>query len=74
MLDEVRVGRDEEPAPPVVFCAAGERAKGEFCCTGCGYGVAIATTLPTCPMCGGERWRAVTWRPFTRTQPEVPPL
>jgi rubrerythrin len=40
---------------------AGARAKGEYRCTGCGYGVTIQTELPRCPMCGEE-----TWEPLDR--------
>ena len=35
---------------------AGERAAGRFVCTRCGYGITVRTTLPRCPMCGGELW------------------
>ncbi len=46
--------------------STGTRTKGEFRCSGCGYGVAIHDALPACPMCRGERWEQVPWRPFTR--------
>jgi predicted RNA-binding Zn-ribbon protein involved in translation (DUF1610 family) len=37
----------------------GAFARGEFHCSGCGYGIAIAAVLPACPMCGGEAWERV---------------
>jgi hypothetical protein len=46
--------------------AAGDRAKGEFRCSGCGYGVAISNALPACPMCGGAGWERAPWTPFAR--------
>jgi hypothetical protein len=46
--------------------AAGEHRKGEFRCVDCGYGVTVWRELPTCPMCGGETWKPVSWRPFAR--------
>jgi rubrerythrin len=66
MIEERPAARDEEPGVAIAFRTAGERAKGEFRCVGCGYGVAIATELPTCPMCGGASWQAARWRPFSR--------
>lgn len=52
--------------------AAGERARGEFRCSGCGYGVAIASALPTCPMCGGASWERAPWAPFSRAESPFP--
>ena len=46
--------------------AAGHPAKGEFRCTGCGYGVAVHDELPDCPMCRGDLWEPAPWRPFSR--------
>ena len=46
---------------------AGARAKGEFKCSDCGYGVTVYRTLPVCPMCRSEQWERVPWRPFSRT-------
>ena len=46
--------------------AAGERAKGEYRCLACGYGVTVHRELPRCPMCGAEAWEALAWMPFTR--------
>ncbi len=45
---------------------AGESAKGEFHCSGCGYGVTVYRTLPSCPMCGCEEWEQSAWSPFAR--------
>jgi hypothetical protein len=55
----------------VEFWSSGVQAKGEFQCSGCGYGVTIHRQLPTCPMCGGEVWEQTTWHPFSRSQ-DVP--
>ena len=49
--------------------SAGAPAKGEFRCTGCGYGVAVHDVLPECPMCRGATWAFAEWRPFTRLAP-----
>jgi hypothetical protein len=40
------------------------KLRSDFRCAGCGYGVAVAASLPTaCPMCGGASWdRAAVWR------------
>jgi rubredoxin len=46
---------------------SGARAKGEFRCTSCGYGVTVYKVLPECPMCRGTAWQRVPWRPFSRT-------
>jgi rubrerythrin len=46
---------------------AGARAKGEFRCMECGYGVTVYRSLPTCPMCQGAAWERVPWRPYTRS-------
>lgn len=55
--------------------SAGMRAKGEFRCRGCGYGVTVYRSLPPCPMCQTESWERVPWRPYTRSyaagQPEA---
>jgi hypothetical protein len=45
----------------------GMRAKGEFRCAECGYGVTVHRTLPACPMCQGAAWDRVPWRPYTRS-------
>lgn len=53
----------------VQFWAAGDRAKGEFHCSDCGYGVTVHTQLPACPMCASNSWEQTPWSPFTRTVP-----
>lgn len=53
-----------EPA----FFVTGDRARGEFRCAGCGYGVTVRTTLPVCPMCRGLDWE----EPATRSSPRSP--
>jgi rubrerythrin len=35
---------------------AGRRAAGEFRCADCGYGIAVRSVLPDCPMCRGRAW------------------
>jgi rubrerythrin len=46
--------------------AEGARAKGEYCCSDCGYGVTIYRRLPRCPMCGAGSWEQTDWSPFGR--------
>jgi rubrerythrin len=66
MLEQTRV---EAAAEDFVHLAtAGERAKGEYRCAECGYGVAVWSELPTCPMCGGETWEQSAWSPFSRSE------
>lgn len=48
----------------VPFFRTGDGVKGEFHCSGCGYGVTICRTLPLCPMCGGQTWEQTAWSPF----------
>jgi rubrerythrin len=67
MIDVTRQDAPEQ-GDAVDFHAAGDRTKGEFRCSGCGYGVAIVATLPNCPMCGGDTWERGPWRPMTRAQ------
>lgn len=38
------------------FLTAGEPATGEFHCADCGYGIAVRSLLPVCPMCRGRSW------------------
>lgn len=40
----------------VDFVAAGSQVSGEFRCADCGYGAIVHSTLPQCPMCGGDVW------------------
>ncbi len=51
----------------VEFWAAGQAVKGEFHCSDCGYGVTIVSSLPVCPMCGGESWERTAWSPIRRS-------
>ncbi len=46
---------------------AGMRAKGEFRCLQCGYGVTVYRSLPSCPMCHHTEWERVPWRPYSRS-------
>ena len=50
----------------VEFLAAGVRAEGEYHCSECGYGITINARLPICPMCGGQTWEQIDWRPSLR--------
>jgi len=34
-------------------------------CVCCGYGVAVSTPPPICPMCRGTQWDRPLWHPFT---------
>jgi hypothetical protein len=66
----IGAGRDTDPSDGdfIAFRSAGEAAKGEFRCSACGYGVAVARVLPVCPMCGGSDWEETTWSPFSRAE------
>ena len=48
----------QSPTPPFV---TGVKAKGEYRCAGCGYGISITRELPRCPMCGTESWEQLQW-------------
>lgn len=50
----------------VEFLPTGQRAKGEYHCSECGYGVTVFSVLPRCPMCGGSAWEQTAWSPFAR--------
>jgi rubrerythrin len=65
---EVNETADEASVDFVQFLAAGQPAKGEFHCAGCGYGVTVCRTLPRCPMCGNETWEQSAWSPFARAR------
>ena len=67
MIDVTRRDASDE-GDAVEFHAAGDRAKGEFRCCECGYGVAIVAALPNCPMCGGQAWERGPWTPFARAR------
>jgi hypothetical protein len=60
-IDRLDVGGDS------ATWLAGARAKGEFRCASCGYGVTVYRVLPECPMCRGSNWERVPWRPFSRS-------
>jgi Zn finger protein HypA/HybF involved in hydrogenase expression len=51
----------------IQLSAAGDHVKGEFRCADCGHAITVCRELPMCEMCGGESWRAGTWRPFARS-------
>jgi rubrerythrin len=66
-----RAETTEDAALPL---AAGVKAKGEYRCEGCGYGVTIYRELPLCPMCGADSWLHIAWSPFTRAPAGVAEL
>jgi rubrerythrin len=71
MLEERRAGAPAAAEQFVEFFTAGERVKGEYRCSECGYGVAVWSELPPCPMCGCETWEQTAWSPFSRARSEV---
>ena len=64
MVDDVHVPVAAGDADFVEIFATGDPAKGEYHCSECGYGVAVFTALPVCPMCGGRAWEQSSWSPF----------
>lgn len=66
MPDRVEEPDREQGDDFVEFLAAGVLTVGEFHCAGCGYGVTVHGTLPTCPMCSASTWEQSAWSPFTR--------
>lgn len=52
---------------------SGMRAKGEFRCLQCGYGVTVYRSLPPCPMCHHAEWERVPWRPYSRSFTDTSP-
>jgi rubrerythrin len=48
---------------------AGDAATGEFRCAECGYGVAVRSVLPECPMCRGRAWEDADVMRRRRTPP-----
>jgi len=64
--EELVVDLLDEEEGYVRFWRAGVAAKGEFRCSGCGYGAIVSRLLPVCPMCGGEAWEQSTWSPSGR--------
>jgi lipopolysaccharide biosynthesis regulator YciM len=66
-MDEAGKGSAEGPIDGYVeFLVTGQRAKGEYHCTGCGYGVTVFSLLPQCPMCAGTAWEQSSWSPISR--------
>jgi hypothetical protein len=55
MIEDVRAV-DARGEDYVEFHAAGTRASGLFRCSACGYGIAVRSVLPACPMCLGTSW------------------
>ncbi len=53
--DDLRVLAKARPVEP----------RREVRCIDCGYG-AVSVGPLRCPMCGGEAWDFVEWRPFQR--------
>jgi len=66
MTHDPQLSDDVSASGYVQFWTAGERVKGEFHCSECGYGVTIVRALPICPMCGGTSWEQTSWSPFGR--------
>ncbi len=52
----------EVKEPEQASLVRGTVARGDYRCAGCGYGVSVYRSLPRCPMCGGDAWRAETTR------------
>jgi rubrerythrin len=50
----------------VEFHETGTLVRGEFQCSACGYGIAIRSALPACPMCGAETWERLGRVPSSR--------
>ena len=71
MIERAASTETPESQDFVRFWAAGERVKGEFHCSDCGYGVTIVRALPLCPMCGGKSWEQFAWSPFTRSRQRI---
>jgi len=67
MIEERRAA-DPTEGDFVAFRFAGDAVKGEFRCSGCGYGVAVSRELPQCPMCAGTTWEEAAWSPFGRAR------
>ena len=55
--------------------AAGASVRGEYRCTGCGYGVTVYRKLPRCPMCGSDdAWEQLDRSPSRRAFGNGPTL
>jgi rubrerythrin len=63
-------GRDETvvQAGAPILLRVGARARGEYHCADCGYGIVTARELPLCPMCGAASWEPSSTSPFARTR------
>jgi rubrerythrin len=57
---------DPAEADFVTFQSTGEQARGEYRCAECGYGIAILSALPVCPMCAGTTWEEAVRSSFGR--------
>jgi rubrerythrin len=66
MQKEAAPAAKAETGDYVHFWAGGERAKGEFHCAECGYGVTVHDVLPVCPVCSSRSWERSAWSPFAR--------
>jgi len=67
-MPHVRSVRRTSAVDHIELVAAGVRAKGEFHCVECGYGVTVYRALPVCPMCGSEEWEKSDWSPLARAR------
>lgn len=70
VLDEVR-GAPELERDDLEFLHAGAEARGAFQCADCGYGIAVQSILPQCPMCAGTSWERVVRGDLWRTSPSL---
>ena len=43
-----------------------KRARAEYRCAACGYGIVVYQQPPSCLMCSEARWEHVEWRPLSR--------
>jgi len=48
--------------PPAV---PDSKARSDYRCADCGYGVVAAGPPSFCPLCGGVDWDQASWRPFS---------
>ena len=65
-LIEDRRGVEAADSGAPTFRTAGTAAAGEFHCAECGYGIAVQTLLPICPMCRGLVWDDSATSPYGR--------
>jgi rubrerythrin len=67
VLDEL--GRLHEPHDDhSLYRTTGDLVQGAFRCAACGYGVALTSALPPCPMCGGHDWEDELLSAFSRAR------